>query len=89
MNKNEEYWHDIANYESSVAKALMQMWKYLYVDLIWHQTVDNALKAIIANDNTDGQVPEEVQNLTKLVNAARMYEEMTAERSGFIDEIDS
>jgi HEPN domain-containing protein len=45
-----------------------------------HQTIEKALKAIIANDLPEGEMPPKIHHLLKLAERAALYQKMTPEQ---------
>jgi len=85
MNDSVEYWLDLADYDIETAKAMLNTGRYLYVGFMCHQVIEKALKAIIASDCQEGEIPPKIHNLIKLVNKAALYEKMSTEQLEFID----
>lgn len=87
MDKRVEYWFGIADYDFETAKAMLETKRYLYVGFMCHQTIEKALKAIIARDCADGEMPPKIHDLTKLSVRAKLIDTMSDEQQDFIDEL--
>ena len=85
MSENIKYWLDIADYDIETAKAMLSTGRYLYVGFMCHQVIEKALKAVIARDCAEGEIPPKIHNLIKLVNKAGLYEQLSTEQLEFID----
>ena len=66
MNDRVKYWLDSADYDMDTAHGMLKIRKYLYVGFMCHQTIEKALKSIIACDCDDGEIPPKIHNLLKL-----------------------
>lgn len=87
MNKRVEYWLDLADYDIETAKAMLQTKRYLYVGFMCHQTIEKAIKAIIARDCAEDEIPPKIHDLSKLAIRARLMEIMNEEQQDFIEEL--
>ena len=85
MNEKVEYWLSIADYDIDVAKAMLQTGKYLYVGFMCHQTIEKALKAVIARDCAEGEIPPKIHDLGKLAVRSKLFDKMTDEQKIFIE----
>lgn len=81
MNDKASYWIDIAAYDLDTAKAMLETKRYLYVGFMCHQTIEKALKAVIAES---GQFPPKVHNLPTLSDKAGLTKKFSAEQIKFI-----
>ena len=77
----------MTDYDIKTAKVMFDGGRYLYVGFMCHQVIEKALKAIIARDCVEGEIPPKIHNLIKLVNKAGLYEKMSTEQLEFIDAI--
>ena len=66
MNDNVEYWLDLAEYDIGTAKVMLNGGRYLYVGFMCHQTIEKALKAVIARDCVEDEIPPKIHHLQKL-----------------------
>jgi HEPN domain-containing protein len=82
-----EYWFGIADYDVETAKAMLETKRYLYVGFMCHQTIEKALKAIIARDCADGEIPPKIHDLTKLSVRAKLLDAMSVEQQDFIERL--
>ncbi|MDR1953236.1 MAG: HEPN domain-containing protein [Clostridiales Family XIII bacterium] len=87
MDERIEYWLSIADYDFETAKAMLQTRRYLYVGFMCHQTIEKAMKAVIARDCSDGELPPKIHDLTKLAVRAKLIENMSDEQQDFIEEL--
>ncbi|MCL2740413.1 MAG: HEPN domain-containing protein [Oscillospiraceae bacterium] len=76
MNKT-QYWLNIADYDLDTAKAMLKTGRYLYVGFMCHQTIEKALKAIIARDCAENEIPPKIHDLTKLALKANLLDKMS------------
>ena len=89
MHENEHvnYWLDIADYDIETAKAMLNSGRYLYVGFMCHQTIEKALKAVIARDCAEGEIPPKIHHLQKLAEKANLFEKMTEEQKDIIGQL--
>ena len=87
MNDNAKYWMNIADYDFDVAKAMLKTKKYLYVGFMCHQVIEKALKAVIACDCVDGEIPPKIHDLSKLAIRAKLLDLMSEEQQDVIREL--
>ena len=77
MNESVKYWLDIADYDFETAKVMLKGGRYLYVGFMCHQTIEKALKAVIARDCVDDEIPPKIHNLQKLAEKAGLFTKMS------------
>ena len=89
MDKNEkvEYWIGLADYDIVAAKTLLSSKLFLYVGFMCHQTIEKALKAVIARDCSGDEIPPKIHNLIRLSDVSGLTEKMTDEQSVFIEKL--
>jgi len=63
MNESVKYWLDLTEYDIETAKVMLNGGRYLYVGFMCHQVIEKALKAIIARDCIDDEIPPKTHNL--------------------------
>ena len=80
-----KYWLDLADYDLESAKVMLQGNKNLYVAFMCHQTIEKALKAVIARDCEEGEIPPKKHNLIALAAQAAIFDVMSVQQQGFID----
>lgn len=85
MNNKVQYWMDLAEYDIETARAMLQTGRYLYVGFMCHQTIEKALKAIIARN---GDFPPKIHGLMKLSQLALVYEKMNDTYKDLMDTLD-
>ena len=85
MNDNVNYWLDLADYDIDVARAMLKTEKYLYVGFMCHQSIEKALKAVIAKKCAEGEIPPKTHDLSKLAVRAALFDSMTEEQQDFIE----
>ena len=54
LNERIEYWLELADYDLQTAKVMLTGERYLYVGFMCHQTIEKAIKAVIAWDLRQG-----------------------------------
>ena len=87
MKESVKYWIEMADYDIDVAKAMLQTGKYLYVGFMCHQTIEKALKAMIARDCADDEIPPKIHNLQKLSEKANLFDNMSDEQKNTIAQL--
>jgi HEPN domain-containing protein len=87
MDDRVEYWFDLARYDLETAKAMLQTKRYLYVGFMCHQVIEKAIKAIIARDCEEGEIPPKVHDLSKLAIRAKLIDAMSKEQQDFIEKL--
>ena len=87
MNERVEYWLKLADYDIETAKVMLNSGRYLYVGFMCHQTIEKALKAVIARDCADGEIPPKIHHLLKLSDLAGLFDKMSLEQQSFIKEL--
>lgn len=85
MNSKTQYWLDLAEYDIETARAILQTGRYLYVGFMCHQTIEKALKAVIAKDDT---LPPKIHGLMKLAQLGNIYEDMDENNKDLLDTLD-
>lgn len=81
------YWFGMADYDFETAKAMLVTKRYIYVGFMCHQTIEKALKAMIARDCADGEMPPKTHNLIKLSICAKLADLMNDEQQNFLTEL--
>ena len=81
MNEKTKYWIDTAIYDLDTAKAMFDTGRYLYVGFMCHQTIEKAMKAVIAKS---GKFPPKVHNLLELAKEAEIFELMEAKQKALL-----
>jgi HEPN domain-containing protein len=87
LNEKVEYWLDLAHYDFVTAKAMLQTDRYLYVGFMCQQTVEKALKAMIARDCSENEFPPKIHNLTKLAERTEVFNAMDKKQRDFLREL--
>ena len=87
MNEKAEYWINIAEYDLKAAHAMLKSKMYLYVGFMCHQTIEKSLKAVIARDCADGEVPPKIHHLLKLADRAELFRKMSPEQQKFLKRV--
>jgi len=85
MNNTSQYWIDLADYDIETSRAMLQTERYLYVGFMCHQTVEKALKAIIARQ---GILPPKIHGLMKLAQQGGIYDAMDDAQKDMLDTLD-
>jgi len=83
IKENVKYWLEIAEYDIITAKAMLTSGRFLYVGFMCHQTIEKALKAVIARDCAEGEIPPKTHHLLRLVERAGIYDLLTADQIDF------
>ena len=87
MDNRAEYWIDLADYDMATAKAMLQTGRYLYVGFMCHQAIEKALKAVIARDCCEDEIPPKIHDLSKLAIKANIFDIMSDSRKDFIEDL--
>jgi len=87
MSDRVKYWFDLSDEDLAVAQVLLEGNKNLYSGFMCHLAVEKALKAVIAKNCAEGEIPPKIHNLIKLANKAGLYEKMTDEQMNLIDKL--
>jgi len=87
MNETTQYWLDIADYDIETARAMLKTGRYLYVGFMCHQVIEKALKAVIARNCKEGEMPPKIHHLLKLADRADLFSKMSSEQQMFIKEL--
>lgn len=83
MNTKSQYWIDTAQYDIESAKVMLGGNRYLYVGFMCHLTIEKALKAIIAKDET--VTPPKIHHLPKLAKQGNIYSLMDDKQKDFLE----
>ena len=84
MNERVKYWLDLADYDIESAKVMLKGGRYLYVGFMCHQTIEKSLKAVIARDCVEGEIPPKIHHLLKLADRAGLFSKMSPEQQSFL-----
>ena len=87
MKDSVKYWLGIADYDIETARAMLKAGRYLYVGFMCHQVIEKALKAVISRDCEEGEIPPKTHDLSKLAVRAKLFDAMTEEQQGFLDDL--
>ena len=82
-----EYWLDLTDYDLETAKAMFKTKRYLYVAFMCHQVIEKGLKAVIARDCEEGDIPPKIHNLVRLSEISGLNLKMTSEQIKFIENL--
>lgn len=85
MSEKTGYWIDLADYDIETARAMLQTGRYLYVGFMCHQTIEKALKAIIAKND---RMPPKTHGLMKLAQLGNTYDALSEEQKDLLDTLD-
>jgi len=85
MNNKSAYWIDLAEYDIETARVMLQTGRYLYVGFMCHQSIEKALKAVIAGTAT---TPPKIHGLMKLAQQGGVYDTMDEEQKDLLDTLD-
>jgi len=78
------YWIEQAEYDLETARAMLRMGRYLYVGFMCQQTVEKALKAVIAKH---GIFPPKTHNLLRLTELAVLSDLLSEKQLQLLDEL--
>jgi HEPN domain-containing protein len=78
------YWIERAEYDLETAKAMQQTGRYLYVGFMCQQTIEKALKAVIAKQ---GAFPPKIHDLARLAELADLSAVLSEEQNQLLDEL--
>ena len=84
MNESVNYWLDIADYDFETARAMLNSQRFLNVGFMCHQTIEKALKAVIARDCVGEETPPKIHNLQKLAERAKLFTKMSEEQKNVL-----
>ena len=87
MDERVEYWIDLAEYDLKAAHAMLTSKMYLYVGFMCHQTIEKALKAVIACDCMGDEIPPKIHDLRKLGEKAGLFAKLTEEQKETIGKL--
>ena len=87
MNERAKYWLGIADYDIGTARAMLNSGRLLYVRFMCHQTIEKALKAVVARNCEEGEIPPKIHHLLKLADRAGLFNKMSSEQQSFIKEL--
>lgn len=79
-----DYWMEQAVYDLETAKAMQQTGRYLYVGFMCQQTVEKALKAVIAKT---GVFPPKIHDLLRLAELGRLGDSLSDDQNRLLDEL--
>ena len=80
MNEKVGYWLDLADYDIETAKVMLNGGRYLYVGFMCHQTIEKAMKAVIARDCIGDEIPPKIHDLQKLAEKAGLFVRMSEDQ---------
>ena len=82
-----KYWLDLTEYDIETAKVMLNGGRYLYVGFMCHQVIEKALKAVIARDCIDDEIPPKIHHLQRLAEKAGLFSKMTEEQKDIIGKL--
>ena len=80
MDDRVQYWIDLADEDLSTAKWLISGNKFLHAAFHCQQAVEKSIKAVIARDLPDGDMPPKIHNLAKLASNASIMNKLSGEQ---------
>lgn len=86
-NDKVEYWLELADYDLDSARVMFNGGKYLYVGFMCHQVIEKSLKAIIARDCGEGEIPPKIHHLTRLSEKAGLLDKMAETQKSFLADL--
>ena len=78
------YWLKLADYDFETAKAMLKGSRFLYVGFMCHQAIEKVIKAVIAIDCAEGEMPPKIHDLRKLAVKAKIFDLMTEQQQNFL-----
>lgn len=81
MSEQFIYWMELADYDMETARAMQNSGRFLYVGFMCQQTIEKALKAVIAKDSVQ---PPRTHHLIKLASDAALFEEMSEQQQDLL-----
>ena len=87
MNESVKYWIGVAKNDLDVARTMLTGKHYLYVGFMCQQSIEKALKAVIARDCAEGEIPPKIHDLSKLAKKGNIYTLMSEEQKDLLDEL--
>jgi len=87
VSEHSEYWLELADYDIETARVMLTGKRYLYVGFMCHQTIEKALKAIIARNCPEGDIPPKIHDLSRLAIQAGLLDTMSQDQQDFIEEL--
>ena len=82
MNDKSKHWLSLSEYDIETAHAMLETKRYLYVGFMCHQTIEKALKAVIASSNV---MPPRIHGLKVLAEQSNIYKDMDDDQKNFLD----
>ena len=82
-----KYWLDLTDYDIKTAKVMLDGGRYLYVGFMCHQVIEKALKAVVARDCAEGEIPPKIHDLSKLAVKAKLFDLMSEKQQDFIEDL--
>jgi HEPN domain-containing protein len=82
-----DYWVEIAAYDLSIAKELLNINRFLYVGFMCHQAIEKIFKAMFVV-KFPAETPPYTHKLIKLAELTNLYEKMLQEQRDFIDTLE-
>ena len=84
MDRIVEHWLERSNYDLGTAKAMLDAGRYLYVAYMCQQSIEKALKALIAKK---GKENYPIHNLIRLTEIASIRNELNEKQFNFLTEL--
>ena len=87
MNDKVKYWFDLADYDIESARVMLKGSRNIYVGFMCHQTIEKALKGVVARDCAEDEIPPKTHNLVRLSDLSGLSEKMTSEQSDLVEKM--
>jgi len=87
MDEKVKHWLDLADYDIDTAKAMQKTKRYLYVGFMCHQVAEKSLKAIIAKDCAENEIPPKIHNLLRLAELAGYLDKLTEAQKSLLADL--
>ena len=87
MDDKVTYWLDLSDEDMTVAKFLFEGGKFLYSGFMCHLAVEKALKAVIAKDCADDEIPPKWHDLMRLAEKANLFDALSEEQKSLLRDL--
>ena len=88
MDDKVKYWIDLSESDLTAAKVLVANNMLLQAAFFCHQALEKSLKAVIARDLPDGDIPPKTHDLIRLASEASLLNKLSNEQESLLELID-
>jgi len=85
MDEKVKYWIDLSESDLAAAKLLVSNNFLLQAVFYCQQALEKSLKAVIARDLPDGELPPKIHNLLKLAEEASLTDKMSNKQEALLE----